>query len=82
MNAGSGILNVWAQGDVVTRSVLVLLLCMSLASWIVMILKTLNLVMYARQSRNIDVFWHAKDFAQGISLLAVDSESPYLALAL
>jgi biopolymer transport protein ExbB len=82
MNAGSGILNVWAQGDVVTRSVLVLLLCMSLASWIVMILKTLNLVMYARQSRNIDTFWHAKDFAQGISLLAVDSESPYLALAL
>jgi biopolymer transport protein ExbB len=82
MNAGTGILNVWAQGDLVTRSVLVLLLCMSLASWIVMILKTLNLAMYARQAREIEAFWHAKDFAQGIHILAAYPESPFMALAL
>jgi biopolymer transport protein ExbB len=82
MNAGTGILNVWEQGDLVTRGVLVLLLCMSLASWIVIILKSLNLTTQTRESKQIEAFWRAKDFAQGIALLAAHPDSPYLSLAI
>ena len=33
MNSQFGLANVWFQGDIVTKSVAVLLLLMSLASW-------------------------------------------------
>ena len=82
MNSEFGILNVWAQGDLVTRGVLLLLLGMSLASWIVIILKTLNLGLLVRQSRDIEKFWHAKDYAQGLKDLEAHPDSPFLALAL
>ena len=44
MNTEFGLANVWAQGDLVTRSVAVLLLLMSLASWLVIFIKTLDLL--------------------------------------
>ena len=37
MNASSGLIHVWQQGDGVTRFVALLLLAMSLASWVVMV---------------------------------------------
>ena len=43
MNSQFGIANVWVQGDFVTRAVAILLVCMSLASWIVIILKALDI---------------------------------------
>ena len=42
MNAQFGLVNVWLQGDAVTRSVLLLLLAMSLSSWLVIVLKLLD----------------------------------------
>ena len=44
MNSQFGLANVWTQGDIVTRTVAVLLLVMSLASWITIIFKTLDLI--------------------------------------
>ena len=43
MESQFGIANVWIQGDFVTRAVAVLLLGMSLASWIVILIKALDL---------------------------------------
>ncbi|TXT37793.1 MAG: hypothetical protein FD135_3357 [Comamonadaceae bacterium] len=37
MNTESGLMSLWAQGDMVTRFVAVLLLIMSLASWMVIL---------------------------------------------
>ncbi|MBP6597934.1 MAG: MotA/TolQ/ExbB proton channel family protein, partial [Giesbergeria sp.] len=42
MESQFGIANVWTQGDFVTRFVAVLLLGMSLASWIVIFIKALD----------------------------------------
>jgi biopolymer transport protein ExbB/TolQ len=50
MNAQFGLLNVWSQGDVVTRGVFVVLLVMSLASWIVILLKALDLRRLGQQA--------------------------------
>jgi biopolymer transport protein ExbB len=80
MNTSYGLVNVWAQGDGVTRSVLLILLTMSLASWIVILLRLLDLRRLSLQSRSTEAFWHAKDFAQGLQALGADS--PFQALAL
>ena len=48
MNTQFGLANVWSQGDIVTKSVAVLLLIMSLASWMVIIIKTLDLIKYKK----------------------------------
>jgi biopolymer transport protein ExbB len=82
MNTEFGLAHLWAQGDVVTRAVAVLLLGMSLASWIVIISKALDLRRHARQARQIESFWHAADFADGLSKLGNDANNPYRVLAL
>jgi biopolymer transport protein ExbB len=82
MNTPFGLAHLWSQGDIVTRGVAVLLLGMSLASWMVIIIKALDLRRYARQSRSIESFWHAADFADGLSKLGSDPANPYRTLAL
>jgi biopolymer transport protein ExbB len=82
MNSEFGLINLWNQGDIVTRGVALLLLGMSLASWMVIIIKALDLSRYARQSRSIESFWHAADFADGLSKLGTDPANPFRALAL
>jgi biopolymer transport protein ExbB len=82
MNTSYGLANVWAQGDGVTRSVLLILLAMSLASWIVIVIRLLGLRRMAAQSRGIEAFWHAQNLAQGLQALGPDADSPFRALAL
>ena len=48
MNSQFGLANVWTQSDIVTKTVAVLLLVMSLASWITIIFKTLDLIRYKK----------------------------------
>ena len=81
MNTSYGLVNVWAQGDGITRSVLLILLAMSLASWIVILLRLLGLRRLAAQSRGVEAFWHAKDLEQGLQALGQEADSPFLALA-
>jgi biopolymer transport protein ExbB len=82
MNPQFGLVNVWVQGDGVTRTVLLVLLVMSLASWIVILLRLLDLRRLVAQSRGTEAFWHARDFEQGLQALGPDADSPFRALAL
>jgi len=77
-----GLVNVWVLGDGVTRSVLVVLLAMSLACWIVILLRLLGLRRLVAQSRGVEAFWHAKNLEQGLQALGPDADSPFRALAL
>lgn len=82
MNTEFGLAHVWQQGDLVTKGVAVILLLMSLASWMVIIIKALDLRRYAKQSRSIESFWHAADFADGLNKLGNDADNPFRQLAL
>lgn len=82
MNPEFGLLHLWSQGDWVTRFVALLLLAMSLASWIVILIKALDLRRHAAESRRIESFWHAADFADGLSKLGADPSNPFRALVL
>lgn len=82
MNSQSGLLSLWTQGDMVTRTVALLLLVMSLASWMVILIKTLGLRQMAKEARLTENFWHARDFADGLTQLGGDASNPFLQLAL
>jgi biopolymer transport protein ExbB len=82
MNSQFGLANVWSQGDIVTKSVALLLLIMSLASWMVIIIKSLDLIKYKRIARAAEDFWHSEDFAAGLTKLGGDPTNPFRQLAL
>lgn len=77
-----GLSHVWQQGDWVIRSVAIILLIMSVASWVVIVIKALNLRRHRAQARTVDNFWHSKDFAEGLNKLGPDADNPFYLLAL
>jgi biopolymer transport protein ExbB len=72
----------WTQGDWVTRFVALLLLVMSLASWMVIISKALLLRTARQQAAATESFWHSADLAEGLGKLGYDSSNPFRALAI
>ncbi len=82
MNSQFGLANVWSQGDIVSKCVALLLLIMSLASWMVIIIKTLDLIKYKRIASTAEDFWHSEDFAAGLAKLGADPSNPFRQLAL
>ncbi len=82
MDSQFGIANLWAQGDVVTRFVAILLLAMSLASWMVIIIKALDFMKYKKLARSAKDFWHSADFATALLKLGDDAQNPFRQLAL
>jgi biopolymer transport protein ExbB len=81
MNSQLGLINLWNQGDIVTRGTAILLLIMSLSSWMVIIVKALDLRKFAAQARQTESFWHSSDFADGLNKLGTDPANPFRALA-
>ncbi len=81
MDSQFGLVHVWTQGDVVTRITAVLLLVMSIASWCVIALKTLDLLKYRRLARRSEQFWRSPDFAAGLSSLGGGAGNPFRLLA-
>lgn len=67
MNASSGLIHVWQQGDGVTRFVACLLLAMSLASWVVMVLKALDVWNLRRQAQRVETFWESANLEAGLA---------------
>lgn len=81
MNSQAGLISLWAQGDWVTRFVAVLLLVMSVASWMVIVVKALGLRLATRQAKATEAFWLASDFDQGLIKLGGDASNPFHKLA-
>ncbi len=81
MESQFGLFNVWAQGDWVTRGVALLLLGMSLASWMVILFKAMDLIRYKKLARQAEGFWHSADFAEGLLRLGPQEDNPFRNLA-
>jgi len=82
MDSQFGLVNVWMQGDWVTRGVALLLLGMSVASWIVILLKGLDILKYKKLANSAEPFWHSADFAEGLAKLGAQADNPFRQLAL
>jgi biopolymer transport protein ExbB len=75
-----GFANFWAQGDVVTRGVALLLLAMSIAAWVVIFWKGWLLRRVRRDiERAVPAFWGAADLAAGRGALAAFDREAALA---
>ena len=82
MESQFGIVNVWTQGDLVTKGVALLLLGMSLASWIVIALKALDIIKYKKQAKKAADFWHSEDLASAMEKLGPDATDPFRQMAM
>ena len=81
MDSQLGLVAVWAQGDWVTKSVATLLLVMSLASWIVILIKALDVFKYKALAQRTENFWHSADFATGLQGLGAQKDNPFVQMA-
>ena len=82
MESQLGLINIWNQGDWVTKGVALLLLVMSLASWIVILTKTLDILKYRKHAANAEAFWHSADFDAGLAQLGTENGNPFHQLVL
>jgi biopolymer transport protein ExbB len=82
MNQAFGISQLWSQGDSVTRFVALLLLVMSLASWMVIITKALAIRRAASQAKSVESFWHGSDLTDGLNKLGAEADNPFRQLAI
>ena len=82
MESQFGLAHIWSQGDIVIKATAVLLLVMSLASWMVIIIKALDIIKYKKLAIRAANFWHSEDFAAGLTKLGADPTNPFRQLAL
>jgi biopolymer transport protein ExbB len=65
-----GLESLWAQGDFITKSVAVLLVAMSIASWYVIVTKALQLWQFGRAGRAAGhEFWDTTSLPEGVATL-------------
>lgn len=64
-----GIEALWAQGDIVIKTVAILLLAMSVASWFIIVVRTWGQFKLRRVARTTGDFWHAQSFGEGLHIL-------------
>ena len=81
MDSKFGFSHLWQQGDWVTLVVALALLGMSIASWIVIIVKLLDLRRLSTQTASCQEFWRGQDFPDGLARLGDDEENPFRLLA-
>ncbi|MDH5424605.1 MAG: MotA/TolQ/ExbB proton channel family protein [Gammaproteobacteria bacterium] len=77
-----GIDALWLQGDVVIKSVAIILLIMSLASWSVILLRGWRLWCLRKSPQKLSAFWQTQNFMQALQQLSpADSADPFRRLA-
>lgn len=82
MESGFGLVGAWNQADTVGRTVAVILLLMSIATWVVIIVKALGIFRYKRMVGATQEFWHSEDLNAGINKLGNQADNPFLLLTL
>ncbi|MCB1908870.1 MAG: MotA/TolQ/ExbB proton channel family protein [Rhodocyclaceae bacterium] len=78
----TGLAQMWAEADAISRSVAILLLVMSITSWYLIVGRLLRALMRRRDRQAVDRFWSAAQLAEGLDrLVATGSESNFNRLA-
>lgn len=64
-----GLATLWSQGDLIIKSVAVILLLMSIVTWWLIITRTWRLMRLRRAARAANAFWHTRSFEEGLRAL-------------
>ena len=70
-----GMQELWSQGDLVIKTVAVLLLIMSIVTWYLIATRVWRAVNLSRAARATSGFWHAQNFSEGLQILNRESRS-------
>jgi biopolymer transport protein ExbB len=81
LTASFGLAHLWSEGDGVIRGIAILLLLMSVVSWVIILLKAWDLRSYRRQAQRTKTFWHASDFDEALDHLGRRPGNPFRLLA-
>ncbi|OGB30296.1 MAG: biopolymer transporter [Burkholderiales bacterium RIFCSPLOWO2_12_FULL_61_40] len=82
MQSQLGLVGVWTQGDWVTKTVALILLVMSLATWMVILIKALDILKYKKLATGAEDFWHSEDLPTGLVKLGGGDSNPFRQLVL
>jgi biopolymer transport protein ExbB len=78
-----GLSHLWSQGDFVMRATAIILLIMSLLSWIVILTKAWDLVRLKKMANGAEKrFWHSDDFDHALETLGASDANPFRTLAM
>jgi biopolymer transport protein ExbB len=77
-----GLAHLWAQSDLIIKLVAFTLVVMSVASWYLIVVRTLRQLRARRFEGAVEAFWQAPDLDDGLDRLSrAASQSPFEALA-
>ena len=76
MNTQLGLVHFWSQGDIVTHAVSILLMLLSVGSWMLIVNKGIGLWRAGRSHDGImAAFWSANSLPEAVEKLAADDRS-------
>lgn len=81
MHADLSFSAIWSEGDPVGCAVTLLLIAMSLVTWIVIALRTIDLIWQRRLATRVESFWHSCDLEEGLARLGPSCNNPFHLLA-
>lgn len=80
VNNPYGLAALWQHGDVIARSTLIVLLCMSMATWYILITKLIEQSRLLRQAKDANAhFWNSSSVTEGLATLAARSSFRHIA---
>ena len=81
MNTSFGIANLWLEGDGITRFVAIALLACSIITWVILLTRLWELRNLRKLKPELDQFWHASTFEQGLQSFSNPATNPYYLIA-
>ena len=81
MPSSFGLSHIWLHGDAITRAILFLLIAMSVVSWVVIVLKAIDMWRYKQQALGSEAFWHSHSLSDGLAALKPSSSNLFYGLA-
>lgn len=71
-----GLVTLWNQGDLVIKSVAIILLLMSIVTWWLILTRAWRLLRLRRAARAANAFWHTRSFDEGLRALQARGTPP------
>ena len=81
MNTPFGIANLWLEGDFITRFVALALLTCSIITWVILLSRFWDLRNVRKLSPQLDQFWRAISYDQGLNVFSDHAGNPYYQIA-
>lgn len=81
MNTPFGIANLWLEGDAITRFVAIVLLLCSIITWVILLSRFWELRNLRKLKPELEQFWHATSFEQGMHSFSNPAMNPYYQIA-